>query len=172
MPRNSASQTGGTVHSTPSPSSGNELLRVGWREWVALPQFNIRAMKVKVDTGARTSALHAYSVERVVERGTPRVRFMLHPLRFRTDVEVNGEADVIGERWVSDSGGHREKRLVIATDIVLGAMRFPIELTITDRDTMRFRMLLGRNAIRGRLMVDPSTSYRLGRPQLPRRSRP
>lgn len=154
---------------SPERLPGCELLRVGWREWVALPQFKIRALKAKVDTGARTSALHAYSVERFVECGAPRVRFLLHPRRFRTDIAVCCESDIIDERWVSDSGGHKEKRLVIVTDVVLGQLRFPIELTITDRDTMRFRMLLGRSAIRDRALVDPSVSYQLGRPSLARK---
>lgn len=144
------------------------IIRIGWREWVALPQFNIRAIKAKVDTGARTSALHAYSVERFLYHGAPRVRFMLHPRRLRTDIAVACECDIMDERTVTDSGGHQERRIVIVTDIVLGCLRYPIELTITDRDTMRYRMLLGRSAMRDRLTVDPSLSYRAGRPQLPR----
>jgi hypothetical protein len=149
---------------------GSGELRVGWREWVALPQFNIRAIKAKVDTGARTSALHAFSLERFSEGGRPRVRFKIHPRRLRNDIVVPCEADIVDERMVTDSGGHREMRIVIATEIVLGSQHHRIELTITDRDTMRYRMLLGRTAIRGRMIVDPSLSYRLGRPKLPRRS--
>ncbi|MGQ0658639.1 MAG: ATP-dependent zinc protease family protein [Chromatiales bacterium] len=165
-----------------SPSCGNReersrgvfnqsdgLLRVGWREWVGLPLLNMRALKAKVDTGARTSALHAFSLERYTESGTPRARFYIHPRQNRTDIAVTCEADIVDERWVTDSGGHKERRIVIMTDIVLGDLRYPIELTITDRDTMRFRMLLGRGAIRGRLLVDTSVSYLLGKPKLPAR---
>jgi hypothetical protein len=149
------------------PEYAPEPVRVGWREWVALPQFNIRAIKAKVDTGARTSALHAFALERFTERGAPRVRFKIHPRRLRTDIIVSCEADIVDERMVTDSGGHAEMRIVIATEIVLGSQLHQVELTITDRDTMRYRMLLGRTAIRGRMIVDPSLSYRLGRPRLP-----
>lgn len=146
------------------------LARVGWREWVALPAFDIRAIKAKIDTGARTSALHAFSLERYTQGGAPKVRFLIHPRQYRTDLAVTCEADILEERWVTDSGGHKEKRIVIETEIMLRELRFPIEVTITDRDTMRFRMLLGRSAIRDRLLVDASCSYLLGRPRLPRRS--
>jgi len=98
------------------------------------------------------------------------VRFLLHPRRFRTDIAVTCDADVVDERWVTDSGGHKEKRIVIMTEIVLGVLRYPVEVTITDRDTMRFRMLLGRSAIRGRLLVDTSVSYLLGKPRLPKKA--
>lgn len=156
----------------PAPDRpGAGIIRIGWREWVALPQFNIRSIKAKIDTGARTSALHAYSVERFLLHGAPRVRFMLHPRRLRTDIAVACECDIVDERTVTDSGGHQERRIVIVTDIVLGHLRYPIELTITDRDTMRYRMLLGRSAMRDRLTVDPSLSYQAGRPQMPRKKK-
>jgi hypothetical protein len=167
--------TSGTGHDEAnSPEPGRpttDIVQIGWREWVALPQFNIRAIKAKIDTGARTSALHAFSVERYLHRGAPRVRFMLHPRRLRTDIAVACECDIVDERMVTDSGGHQELRIVIVTDIVLGQMRYPIELTITDRDTMRYRMLLGRSAMRDRLIVDPSLSYHAGRPQLQRKKK-
>lgn len=167
-PADATAEPGEPGAQRPDRSDGG-IMRIGWREWVALPQFNIRAIKAKVDTGARTSALHAYSVERFLHHGAPRVRFMLHPRRLRTDIAVVCECDIVDERAVTDSGGHQERRIVIVTDIVLGCLRYPIELTITDRDTMRYRMLLGRSAMRDRLTVDPALSYRAGRPQLPRK---
>lgn len=142
---------------------GQRVVTVGWREWLALPQLGIPAIKAKVDTGARTSALHAHSLELFSERGAPHVRFVIRPLRRRPRLEITCEAAVIDRRIVSDSGGHKEKRYVIETLVQAGDAKWPIEVTLTNRDTMLFRMLLGRRAMEGRLIVDPNASYLLGR---------
>jgi len=136
---------------------------IGWREWASLPDLGIPAIKMKIDTGARTSALHAFKVETFIEAGKGRVRFSVHPLQRRRDIEITSVADIVEERIVSDSGGHREKRIVISTPIQLGDKKWNVELTLTDRYTMRFRALLGRTAMEGSLIVDPEKSYLTGK---------
>lgn len=136
---------------------------VGWREWVAIPALNLPAIKAKIDTGARTSALHAFYVEPDEANGASRVRFGIHPVQRRKDIAVHCEADILDQRVVSDSGGHRELRYVIEVEVTLGGNAWPVEVTLTDRDSMQFRMLLGRTAMRGRILVDPARSYRAGR---------
>lgn len=139
----------------------NKLI-VGWREWLTLPELGIPAIKAKIDTGARTSALHAFELNTFRERGQLRVRFGIHPLQKRHDIEIFCEADVIDHRMVTDSGGHREKRYVIETPVRLGEQEWSIEVTLTNRDTMLFRMLLGRTAMRRRVLVNPASSFLTG----------
>ncbi len=139
------------------------LPALGWREWAALPELGVARIKAKVDTGARTSALHTHHVERYRGGGVDRVRFLLHPLQRHNDIDLECKARVLAERVVSDSGGHREKRIVIETPIRIGDYEWPIEITLTDRDTMLFRMLLGRTAITKRFLVNPAASYLVGR---------
>ena len=137
-------------------------IQVGWREWAGLPDLGIARIKAKIDTGARTSALHAFALDTFSEHGQRMVRFGVHPLQRKLRPQIFCVAAVVDERWVMDSGGHREQRLVIATRVCIGTMTWPIELTFTDRDTMRFRLLIGRSAMRNRLQVNPDGSYATG----------
>lgn len=133
---------------------------IGWREWVALPALGIDRIKGKVDTGARTAALHAWHVRRFERDGEPWVQFEVHPVQRDSRIRISCEARLAGEKAVRNSGGQLENRYVIVTDVTLGKYTWPIELTLTNRDQMGFRLLLGRASIRGRFVVDPSTSYR------------
>jgi len=138
-------------------------VQVGWREWAALPDLGIARIKAKIDTGARTSALHAFELNTFNRHGQRMVRFGVHPLQHKLRLKTYCEAKIVDERWVTDSGGHREQRLVIATRVHIGAMIWPIELTLTDRDSMRFRLLIGRSAMQDRLLINPDGSYATGR---------
>jgi ribosomal protein S6--L-glutamate ligase len=133
---------------------------LGWEEWVALPDLGLPAIKAKVDTGARTSALHAFFVERVGTARKPRVRFGVHPIPRRADVAVVCTAPVVDQRNVTSSNGERESRYVIRTVIRIGQREWPIEVTLTNRDAMSYRMLLGRQAIGEGILVDPAASFR------------
>lgn len=147
-------------------------LVIGWREWVALPTLGVGAIKAKVDSGARTSSLHAYDVADIRRRGVERVRFSVHPLQRDSSETVCCEADLLERRWVTTSGGHRSYRPVIRTEVELAGRRWSIELSLTARDAMGFRMLLGRQALRGVFLIDPGRSFRATPRLLRTRPRP
>lgn len=138
-------------------------IQVGWREWFALPDLGITRIKGKIDTGARTSALHAFFVEPYNENSRQMIHFGVRPLQKNNKILIEYSCPVHDYREVCDSGGHREMRYVIYTPIRLGEHIWPIEMTLTNRDTMTFRMLLGRSAMEG-MIVSPNQSYLFGRP--------
>lgn len=142
----------------------NTLLPVvGWREWLTLPELGIENIKVKVDTGARTSALHAFFVDPFLRDEKEWVRFGIHPIQQNSRYAIECEMPVKDRRVVSDSGGHREERYIIETTLQMGVHSWSSELTLTDRDSMRFRMLLGRKALEDRFLVNPAASYQIGK---------
>jgi len=136
---------------------------IGWREWLALPDLGVSAIKAKVDTGARTSSLHAFDIERFRRGDQEMVRFSIHPEQRSSEGSRSVEAPLVDRRHVKPSSGETELRLVVETSIELLGQRWLVELTLTRRDAMGFRMLLGRQALRGRFVVDPARSYLNGR---------
>ena len=137
---------------------------LGWREWVDLPELALGPIKAKVDTGARTSCLHAFELDPFDREGQHWIRFKVHPLQKDDSLVVQCEAPVLDQRPVTDSGGHTEERYVIRTRLRIGSWDQPVEMTLTGRDNMRFRMLIGRTTMKaGGFVVNPSISFRMGR---------
>ena len=143
----------------------DELTIIGWREFLGLPDMGIRAIKVKVDTGARSSSLHAYDIEEFMRDGQRWVRFNVHPLQHCDRKVVAVESPVLDIRSIKSSSGEVSQRYVIVTSAKLLGQVWPIEVSLANRDQMGFRMLLGREAIRGRMLVDANSSYFGGRPK-------
>lgn len=148
----------------PAPTmSGAAPIRVlGWREWLALPDLGIEAIRAKVDTGARSSCLHVEAIETTHREGGERVRFLLSG--GEGGEPCWAEAPVLDRRIVTDSGGHRSERIFIRTTLRLAGAAWPIEINLTHRRNMLFPMLLGRTAMAGRFLVDPARSFVLGDP--------
>lgn len=141
-----------------------DLPVIGWREYVKLPDLGVSRIKVKVDSGARSSSLHAFAIEEFVKDGIAWVRFNICPDQHSSKKVIPAEAKVLDVRMVKNSGGKKTKRFVIETTLRLLDLDFPIELTLANRDEMGFRMLLGRQAMRRRFLMDPGGSYYGGRP--------
>ncbi len=133
---------------------------IGWREWVSLPDLNIERIKAKIDTGARTSALHAFDIKPFTNDGEPWIKFHVHPVQRDETTVIRCEARILNRRMITNSGGTREMRYLVKTHLCLGDSVWPIELTLSNRDEMGFRMLIGRTALKGRVIVDPAVSYR------------
>ena len=144
---------------------------IGWREWVGLPDLGIKSIKVKVDTGARSSSLHVINHNLFIKNGVQWVRFKIHPIQRNADETVKAEAMVLDFRSVRSSSGVASLRPVIITNVVLLGDTWPVELTLASRDEMGFRMLLGREAIRKRFLVDAGKSFYGGRPKRNKKSK-
>ncbi|MEN9462028.1 MAG: hypothetical protein RIS84_2048 [Pseudomonadota bacterium] len=148
----------------------NKVTIIGWREWLSLPELGIPSIRAKIDTGARTSALHAFKIEPFEKNGEAWVRFYLHPYKKQREYVVMCESAIVEQRNITDSGGHREQRYVIATLLNVGEHFFKVELSLTNRANMRYLMLLGRTALRdAHFVVDSAHSYLLGKPHSERR---
>lgn len=139
--------------------STSKLLIIGWRENIALPNLGINKIKAKIDTGARSSALHAFHVQKFQRDNQEMIRFQVHPYQRDTKQTVTTEAQVLDYREIRNSGGEAQLRPVILTNVELGGKQWEIELTLTNRDVMGFRMLLGRQAVRDRFLVDSGKSF-------------
>jgi hypothetical protein len=146
-----------------------ELPVIGWREWVGLPDLGIETIKAKVDTGARSSSLHAYDLVEFEHDGVKYVRFKVHPVQRNNDEVVATEARILEYRSVRSSSGKASLRPVVITNVSLLDQIWPVELTLANRDEMGFRMLLGREAFRGRFLVDAGRSYYGGKPKRSRK---
>ncbi|MFT7586583.1 MAG: hypothetical protein ACI9EW_003021 [Cellvibrionaceae bacterium] len=140
-----------------------QLPIIGWREWIGLPDFGIEGIKVKVDTGARSSSLHAINLKEFKRDGEQWVRFRVHPKQRRKTGALELEAKVLEFRSVRSSNGKAKIRPVIVTNVSLLGRVWPVELTLASRNNMSFRMLLGREAIRKRFLVDSGNSYYNGK---------
>jgi len=145
--------------------SNSKSLIIGWREWLTLPELGIRRIKAKIDTGARSSSIHAFDIKQYQKDGQEHVQFKVHPLQRNTKVTVTCDIPVLEFRQVRSSSGHARQRPVIVTNVKALGESWPIEITLANRDQMGFRMLLGREAIRGRFLVDANRSYYGGEPR-------
>ena len=154
----------------PKKRTPEDTLVIGWREWVELPELSIDRIKVKVDTGARSSSLHAFDISTFKRRGVEWVRFKIHPIQDDSRTTIQAEAELHDTRLVRSSSGKQTLRPVIITEVSLLGERWPIELTLVGRDEMGFRMLLGRQAVRRRFLVNPAVSF-LGEPKKPRKTK-
>jgi len=139
------------------------LPAIGWREWISLPDLGVDAIKAKIDTGARSSAIHAFNIHTFQRHGVDMVQFHIHPYQRDNHHTIAAEAEILDRRHVRNSGGHAEERIAIVTTACLQEEQWSIELTLTNRDLMGFRILLGRQAVRRRFLVNPGRSFLLSR---------
>jgi hypothetical protein len=136
-------------------------LIAGWREWAHLPELNVETIKVKIDTGAKTSTIHAFELSTVTHMGRDCVKFDVHPIQDNDVFTHTCICPIVDHRWITSSTGHSQKRFIIHTTLKMGEFSTLIELSLANRDEMGFRMLVGRNALGKNILVDPSHSFLL-----------
>lgn len=139
-------------------------LIAGWREWAQLPDLGVKKIKVKLDTGARTSSLHAFDLSTFTQMEAAWVRFDIHPFQDNEEITQTCLSPIVDYRWITSSTGHKQKRFIIHTTLQIGEFSSLIELSLAKRDEMGFGMLVGRNALKRRILVDPSHSFLLSHP--------
>lgn len=150
-----------TAHPAIKEAKKNESRRplIGWREWASLPEFSVKRINAKIDTGAGVSAIHAFNVNEASVKGRAFAEFILHPVQHRRQPELFCRAPIVDRRIIRSSNGQEEERFAIETPLKLGDRVWKIHLTLTNRDEMEFRLLIGRDALRDKFLVDPSASY-------------
>ncbi len=136
---------------------------IGWREWVGLPDLGVERIKAKIDTGARTSALHAFDLSTEIIDGVEHARFTIYPIQRSHESSVRALVPVVDHRRIRSSNGAVQSRPVVQSTLTIGGWPVPIDITLTGRDEMGFRLLIGRAAIRRLFVVDPARSYLAGR---------
>lgn len=134
----------------------NGKLLIGRSEWCALPMLSIPAIRAKIDTGAKTSSIHAMNMEKIVENGVQYIKFDVDPIQDNDDIIVSCKSLIVDRKWITSSSGHKEYRYVVSTPIKIADQTWDIELTLSDRTDMKFKMLLGRGALSNRAIIDTS----------------
>jgi len=138
-------------------------LEIGWREWVSLPGLDVDAIKAKIDTGAKTTALHAFRIKEKVRKGVLYAEFHIQPLQRKKTPEIRCRAPIVDKRRIKSSNGAVENRIVIAAELQMADRLWPIEISLTNRDEMGFRLLIGRDALSRRAIIHPGKSFLLGK---------
>jgi len=137
------------------------ILIAGWREWAELPDLNISKIKVKLDTGAKTSSLHAFDLSTFTNKGEEWLRFDVHPIQDNDTIRRTCVCPIVDHRWITSSSGHSQKRFIIQTTLKIGEYSSLVEISLAKRDEMGFRMLIGRNALKKKALIDPGRSFLL-----------
>ena len=135
-----------------------DKLLIGRDEWVSLPDLSLPMIKAKIDTGAKTSAIHAFNISQKKHRGVDTVFFEVHPLQGNNEIKIHCQSPITDQRIVMSSNGHKENRYVISSKLNIAGVSWPIEITLSNRDPLKYRLLLGREALKKYVLIDPHLS--------------